>query len=177
MKRLDRLLSAVEIAIILVGSMLGLGLAVLQVILRYVFSTGIHWLEAGAVTALVWAMLMAASRAIRTGIHPRVDLLAHALPPRARAVLNTIALGTALVLAVFYLRDAVHYGTFVWGMGVTHAEFGINIALPFAILPLILTFFVLRYGMVIVALWTGTDMEPEDAFLTRVGTPTPKVHK
>lgn len=177
MKAIDRLLSAVEVSIILIGSLLGLGLAVLQVILRYAFSTGIHWLEAGSVTALVWAMLMAASRAIRTGTHPRVDLLAHVLPPRARAVLNTLAFAAALLLAAFYLDDAVSYARFVWGMGVTHPEFGGNLALPFAILPVILAFFVIRYAMLIVAMWTDISAEPEDAFLGRVGTPVTKVHK
>lgn len=177
MKHIDRLLSAVEVTVILIGSVLGLGLAVLQVILRYMFSMGIHWLEAGAVTAMVWAMLMAASRAIRTGTHPRVDLLAHFLPRKARAILNTAALGAALVLALFYLDDAVHYGLFVWNMGVTHPEFGGNIALPFAIMPVILVFFVLRYALVVIALWTDLDVEPEAAFQTRVGSSVTQVHK
>ncbi|OWY10396.1 hypothetical protein B6V72_17435 [Thioclava sp. F34-6] len=177
MKALDRLLSAVEVSIILIGSLLGLGLAVLQVVLRYVFSTGIHWLEAGSVTALVWAMLMGASRAVRTGTHPRVDLLMHALPLRARAALNTLAFGAALLLVTFYLADAVSYARFVWGMGVTHPEFGGNLALPFAILPVILTFFLLRYLMLIIAMWTDLRSDPEDAFLRRVGSAEPKVHK
>lgn len=177
MKTLDRLLSAVETAVILVGTVLGLGMAVLQVILRYVFATGIHWLEAGAVTALVWAMLMAASRAIRFGIHPRVDLLSLALPPRARAVLNSVALGAALVLAVFYVQDAVHYARFVGGMGVTHPEFGVNLWVPFAILPVALAFFVLRYVMVIVTLWRDPSREPEAVFVELVDGHFEQVHK
>ncbi|MEI4471065.1 TRAP transporter small permease [Frigidibacter sp. MR17.24] len=171
MKQLDRLMSAVELAVIFAGTTIGLGLAVLQVVLRYVFSTGIHWLEAGAVTALVWAMLMGASRAVREGVHPRVDLLAMALPPRPRAVLNTIALGAALVLAAFYARDAIHYASFVQTIGITHPEFGVSVLWPFAILPVILVFLVIRYAMVIAALWRAPDLAPEEAFIARVGTP------
>lgn len=66
-RAVDRALSALEITMIVVLTLAGLAMAFVQVILRYVFNTGVHWLEAGLVTALVWAMLFGAVRAVRTG--------------------------------------------------------------------------------------------------------------
>ena len=50
-RAVDRVLSALEITMIVVLTLAGLAMAFVQVILRYVFNTGVHWLEAGLVAS------------------------------------------------------------------------------------------------------------------------------
>lgn len=164
-RALDRALSALEITMIVVLTLAGLLMAFAQVILRYVFNTGVHWLEAGLVTALVWAMLFGAVRAVRTGAHPRVDLLHTLVAARTRAVLNCIALLATLALTGFYLWDSIFYASFLNKINALHPEFGIKQVYPFLIIPIIAALMLVRYVMLAAALWrTPGTLHPESDF-------------
>lgn len=164
-RALDRVLSALEITMIVILTLAGLAMAFVQVILRYLFNTGVHWLEAGLVTALVWAMLFGAVRAIRTGAHPRVDLLHTMLGARHRVVLNCLALLVTMALTAFYLWDSVFYALFLNKINALHPEFGIKQVYPFLIIPIVCALMLVRYLMLAAVLWRkpGT-LHPEPDF-------------
>ncbi|MEZ5726481.1 MAG: TRAP transporter small permease subunit [Paracoccaceae bacterium] len=173
-RAVDRALSALEITMIVVLTLAGLAMAFVQVILRYVFNTGVHWLEAGLVTALVWAMLFGAVRAVRTGAHPRVDLLHTMVGARTRVVLNLLALLVTMALTGFYLWDSVFYASFLNKINALHPEFGIKQVYPFLIIPIITALMLIRYLMLAVALWrTPGTLHPEPDFAAAMdGEPT-----
>ena len=156
-RRLDGILCRVEDGMIVGLTLAGLVMAFLQVILRYVFNTGIHWLEAALVTSLIWAMLIGASRAVREGLHPRVELVPHLLGPKGRAILNFAAMFAALALSLYVLWDALFYARFLNMINALHPELGIKQLYPFLIVPIITTMLTLRYGLI---LWTLRD-EPD----------------
>ena len=87
-QKIDRALCAFETLMVVTLTLAGLAMAFVQVVLRYLFNTGVHWLEAGLVTALVWAMLFGAVRAVREGSHPRVELLPAMMPPKIAAAMK-----------------------------------------------------------------------------------------
>ncbi|MGQ7847382.1 TRAP transporter small permease [Granulosicoccus sp. 3-233] len=149
MRMLDRVLSSVERFMMIALTLAGLTMAVVQVVLRYVFNTGIHWLEAGLVTALIWAMLFGASRAIREGYHPRVDLLPGMVGARARAILNLLMLLVTAALCLYYLYDSIFYARFINRIGALHPEIGFKQIYFFIIIPVTMLFFSLRYLMII----------------------------
>lgn len=162
---LDRLLSTFEKTLIVVLTLAGLIMASVQVVLRYAFNTGIHWLEAGLVTALVWAMLIGAVHGVRQGSHPRVDLLPQLMPRRTRATMNAIALLATLVLVCYYLFDSVFYAEFINRINALHPELGIKMVYPFLIIPLITALMALRYILLAAALWQQPDsITPEEDF-------------
>ena len=168
--RLDRALCVIESLLIVTLTLIGLVLATLQVVLRYVFNTGIHWLEAGLVTALIWAMLIGAVRAVREGVHPRVDLVPVLAARRVRAILNFLALAAAFLLACYFLWDSVFYARFLNTINALHPELGIKQVYPFLIVPIITALMALRYGLVAWALCFQPDAHsPEEQFRLEVG--------
>lgn len=174
-KTFDRILSVIEIWSMVTLTLIGLAFAFLQVVLRYVFNTGIHWLEAGLVTALIWAMLIGAVRAVREGYHPRVELVPNLASPTARAVLNFLSLGAALLLACYFLWDSVFYARFLNMIGATHPELGVKQVYPFLIVPIITFLMLIRYGLVAWTLFSDPSSHSPDAtFRKKVGDLTEK---
>ncbi len=157
------MLSLVENTMIVVLTLAGLAMAFLQVILRYVFNTGLHWLEAGLVTALIWAMLFGASKAVSEGIHPRVELLPLMVGPRARAVLNFLALFAAMALSAYFFWDGWFYATFLDKINALHPELNIKQVYPFMIVPIVTALITLRYGLVVLTLFSNPSADHPDA--------------
>ncbi|WP_368188551.1 TRAP transporter small permease [Aestuariibius sp. HNIBRBA575] len=166
-KKLDRLLSTIEIWSMVTLTLVGLAFAFLQVVLRYVFNTGIHWLEAGLVTALIWAMLIGSVRAVREGYHPRVDLVPNLVGPKARATLNVLALASAFLLSCVFLWDSVFYAKFINMINALHPELGIKQVYPFLIVPIITFLMLIRYGLVAWTLVTDPSSHAPDATFRR----------
>ncbi len=172
-KYLDKLLYSLERTLIVVLTLAGLIMASLQVVLRYAFNTGIHWLEAGLVTALVWAMLIGAVHGVRQGSHPRVDLLPLLVPPRVRAALNAVALLATLALVFYFLFDSVFYARFIDRINALHPELGIKMVYPFLIIPLVTALMALRYILLAAALWRQPDSITPDSDFRELMTTQP----
>ena len=73
---LDRYLVKAENLLIAVPSLVGLGIGTMQVVLRYVFNTGVEWSEAVFVLSTVSAMRMVGVRVVREDKHVRVAAVA-----------------------------------------------------------------------------------------------------
>jgi len=88
-------------------------LVFLQVVLRYVFTTSIPWIEEVVITLIVYMALFGAARAVRMKEHTEVGGEAHSLPKYAgfalRAVTNTIVLVTVTIMAYssFFLAGRI----------------------------------------------------------------------
>lgn len=174
--KLDRLLCGIETVMMVSLTSVGITLGVLQVVLRYVFNTGFPWLEGVLVISLIWAMLFGASRAVRQGYHPRVDLLPLAVPPTARAVLNVVGLGLALTLCAFYAYDSVFYARFLVSLGILQQNLDIPAVYVFLVIPITTVFLSIRYVLILCSLRRQPDAAaPETIILdmaaTRSGDP------
>jgi TRAP-type C4-dicarboxylate transport system permease small subunit len=168
-RQIDRALCAFETAMVVVLTLAGLSMAFVQVVLRYLFNTGVHWLEAGLVTALVWAMLFGAVRAVREGSHPRVDLVPALMPPKVRATMNCAALTATFALVVYYLSDAVFYAKFLNMINALHPELEIRQVYPFLIIPIVTALMALRYALLAIVLWRHADTDtPEFDYRERM---------
>ena len=75
-----------------------------QVVLRYVFDTGLIWALEATTYLFGWLVLIGMSIGVRTNSHIAVDLLLSALPPRVRrlGVFIGIAFCLAYALLMFY---------------------------------------------------------------------------
>lgn len=106
---------------------------VLQVICRYLFNNSLFWSEELARMLLVQITFLGAAVAFRSRSHIAVDILAARLGPRCRQTLQTVSL---LACAALFAAMLV-YG---WNFGRTlilqrAASLPINLAAPFAIIP------------------------------------------
>jgi C4-dicarboxylate transporter DctQ subunit len=71
-------------------------LTVVQVVLRYVFSTGLVWSLEATTYAFAWLVLIGMSYGVRTGSHIAVDLVTSRLGPRGARVFAVVALAAGL---------------------------------------------------------------------------------
>ena len=74
-------------------------LTFVQVVLRYVFDSGLIWALEATTYLFGWLVLIGISIGIRTNTHIAVDLLSQRLPPRARQLVALIAVGLSLLYA------------------------------------------------------------------------------
>lgn len=160
--QVDRVLCIVENTMMVSLTLFGVGLGLIQIIMRYAFGSGFHWLETALVTALVWGMLFGASRAVREGFHPRVDLLPGLVSARVRRWLNLIALCSSGLLCLYFLYEGVFFASFLHRMDVTNQETGLPQFVLFLIIPVAMVLFVLRYLLLLFGLRGELDArDPE----------------
>jgi C4-dicarboxylate transporter DctQ subunit len=91
---------------ILIGSLLAVMVIItcLQVVLRYVFDSGIVWGLEATSYAFLWMVLLGLSYGVRTNSHIAVDLLLTRLPGKSRrlVLLLSVTLGLIYTLTMLY---------------------------------------------------------------------------
>lgn len=132
--------------IVLGWSLLGLALfAFLQVVLRYVFSSGFDWSEELERYVSVLLTFLGASVGVKHGAHFSVEALVQALPSRAAHFTKS----TANLLAAFLFAIVAWYGgvhTFkLHGFGVRSASLGVPMWTAYAPIPLLSVAIALRF--------------------------------
>ena len=83
-------------------------LVFVEVILRFVFNTGLLWAQEATLHLSAWFVLFGVSYGFKTGAHISVDVLVKKLPPLARR----ITAGAAALLCLLYC------GLFIYGSWV-----------------------------------------------------------
>ncbi len=124
--------------------MLLIGIAVLQIILRNLFDSGILWGDFLVRILLLWIGLVGAMVASRQGNHINIDLATRYLPPRVKCMVNFIVeLFTAMVCVVvaYYSLKFVQM-EFTYG-GSAFAQ--VPVWLCQTIIPFAFTVIALRY--------------------------------
>lgn len=147
LKKIDHILYHFENVTVALFCIAALTLGVMQVVLRYVFNTGFHWNEAIFVTLTVWAILIGGSRAIRDRLHARVEIIASLVPERAVHACNLLSLILAFALSAVFLYCGLLYTKFVHSMGIADIDSGIPDAITYAIVPLAMALYVIRYSI------------------------------
>lgn len=159
MKNLDqgieRALTIVESAAILFLTLSAFTIGTMQVTLRYVFNTGFPWSEGIFVMLTVWAMLLAGSRAVRDGLHVRVDIVLHFVPPRVRAVFDMISLVASWVLSGYFAYCGYLYVRFVHSIDAVSAEAYLPEWVIYLIVPGAMGAFFIRYLLKFIAWMRG----------------------
>jgi C4-dicarboxylate transporter, DctQ subunit len=147
---LDKALAAVEAAGIVVLTLTAFAIGVMQVVLRYVFNSGISWSEGVFITFTIWAMLLAGSRAVRDGVHVRVDVGIRLLPAPLQRAAELVALIAPLILCGFFFYTGLLYTQFVFSLGTVSPEAQLPDWMIYGCVPVTMAAFVLRYLILIV---------------------------
>ena len=157
---LDRLLFALGSA----GLLGSVGLAFTAVVLRYVFSTSLEWIEEGARYLALFAALLVAGPVLRNRGHVALDLLTAGLSGRGaqihRALMGLIAVGVGAAVFVWGVRLVLQ--TYQFGMMTGSLQF--PQWLPYSIIPLgmafLMVFGLLEIGSAVAALRAGPAEPP-----------------
>lgn len=155
--RLDRALGVIEFGLVSFFTLAALGLGVTQVVLRYVFGTGLAWSETAFILLTIAGMLFAGSRAVAEDRHVRVDLLFLVIPDRLRRrLILSSHIVTGLLCAFFALCGAL-YVRFVHMIGTVQVDTGIPDWVVYLLVPITMGAFALRYVIRIVRAVRGED--------------------
>ncbi|WP_157961744.1 TRAP transporter small permease [Acuticoccus kandeliae] len=160
----DRVASAIDAVLdwaerIVIGGLVvtALGLGTMQVVLRYVFNTGFEWNEAIFVLVTVAAMLMAGARAVRENAHVRVDIVHVIVSARTSRILDIVAYSASLALCLFYVWCGYLFVSFARMMGTASPETGIPDWMIYAVMPVAMSLFSVRFILKIRAIALGTE--------------------
>lgn len=143
--RFEAWLSKFESIAIAVLSLIALAIGTMQVVLRYVFNTGFSWTEGIFVMLTIWAMLIAGSRAVRDGLHVRVDIALHFAPAGAVRAFNLIGVALSFVLSGYFAYCGYLYVRFVWSIDAVSQEANLPEWIIYGIVPLSMGLFCIRY--------------------------------
>ncbi len=109
LRMFDRGLTAVVSGLLVVTFTVMLGLAALQVFLRFFFHTGILWGDVAARNLVIWVGFFGAYLATRENKQFRIDVLTRLLPARFRLWLAAVTDVFAAVICYFLLRASITF--------------------------------------------------------------------
>jgi TRAP-type C4-dicarboxylate transport system permease small subunit len=155
--RLDRLLAGAEFVLVAAFTLAAMALGVTQVIMRYVFNTGIAWSETIFIIFTVAGMLFAGSRAVAEDKHVRVDLLYMVIPDRLRRGFILFSHVVTGALCAFFAVCGYLYVRFVHMIDTAQVDTGIPDWIIYLLVPITMGAFALRYGIRIVRALRGED--------------------
>lgn len=127
----------------------------LQVMLRYVFNTGLIWSLEATTYSFAWLVLIGISYCVRTRTHIAVDLLVKQFSDKWRRVLGLCAIAVCLAYSGLMLYGSGMFVQRLYTLGHEARD------LPFArwvltiILPIGFGLLLLRFIQLGVAIWRG----------------------
>lgn len=155
--RVGRRLEDTALVLLLCGMML---LAVGQIVLREVFSTGFVWADELVKLMLLWLAMVGSVAASRDDRHIRIDALSHLFPPLAVRITRLIVDSFAAAVCAVIAWHAYRY------VRLIDVEFEETILIDtpawiaHAIVPL--AFLLISYRFVVLVLWQVVGMLSED---------------
>lgn len=138
-------LGKIEAAIIIAGMAASSTLIFVQVVLRYLFSIGIPWVEEVSLYMAIAVTFMAASAAIPRGMHLSLEVLDTILPLRLQRVFRILSLLAGLAFAVLFAWVSYELMQRTARFGQTAASFDMPMWPIYAILPVSGIFMALRF--------------------------------
>ena len=151
MKILDRL----EEWIISLMLLAMTGLTFLQVVMRYVFNSGMTW--ALELTTVFFAIMIfvGVSYGVRVGSHIGVDALVKLMSPAKRKAVSILAVVLSLVYVGFVLTGSMQYVLKMKDVGIELEDMPIERWQVLAVMPLGMVLTGFRFLLVLYALATG----------------------
>jgi TRAP-type C4-dicarboxylate transport system permease small subunit len=158
----DRYLKAVSrwLETALSGVMAALvGLAFIQVVLRYLFDTSLFWADEVILFLFTWLIFLAAAVNLERGSHFGVDVLVKLLPRPAQILIQALVqIGIALILGVF-----AWYGfRFAAGAWIQESDIlRVPKTVVYISLPLAACLMLLVVGRNLGRLWRGQTLQAQ----------------
>ena len=130
-------------------------LTALQVMLRYLFNTGLLWSLEATTYCFAWMVLVGMSYCVRTRSHIAIDLLVGRFKPATRRILGLIAVLLCLAYAVMMAIGASEFTHRLFVLGNEARDLPIERWLLTIILPAGFFLLFLRFMQTGIAIWRG----------------------
>ena len=109
LRLVDRFITTVVTTLLVLAFAVMLGLAALQVFLRFFFHTGLLWGDVAARSLVIWVGFFGAYLATRENKHFRIDVLTRLFPPRLRHSLTALTDLFAAVVCYFLFQASMNF--------------------------------------------------------------------
>lgn len=143
-ERAGRAMDRLELFLIVLFLTLMIIMAVVQILLRNIFSTGINWGDSLVRSLVLWIGFIGAAMAAKQGKHINIDLIPRWMPPGGRKAAETathlftsVTCGLLAYAAVKFIKNEAQMGT--------AAFLGIPAWAPELILPVTFGLMALRF--------------------------------
>jgi C4-dicarboxylate transporter DctQ subunit len=128
-------------------------LTFVQVILRYVFNTGLLWALEATTYMFAWMVLIGISYGVRAHAHLGVDAAVKLFPAKAQRVLGLLAIAISLAYAAYMFSGSWGYVKKLYAIGVDAQDIPLPRWLLSSVLPVGFALFALRllqlaYGII-----------------------------
>ncbi len=128
-----------------------------QVVLRYVFNSGLFWALEATTYMFGWLVLFGMSYGIRVGSHIGVDILVKQLPPRWQRWVGVLAGLLCLLYAGIVLYGGIVYIDKMHTLGVEAEDLPIQRWLLLIILPIGFALLFVRLAQATWRIFTGSQ--------------------
>ena len=154
-KRLNRWLDLFEKTVITTGLAAATLLLFTNVVLRYLFDTGLTWALEAVQYLFAWVVLVGAAHGVKSGIHLGIDVLVEKFSRRTQRVIALLALVICLLFVgtVFYL--SLQYIIRIYQWGDLTLDLQIPQWIPYLAIPVGLGLMFLHFLQVGRKIWTG----------------------
>ncbi len=160
LQAIDRLLTRFENIIMVVTILLALVMAATQVTLRYVFNTGIIWIEPIVVNLTLLGAMIGGARAVTLHAHVRVGFLVDWLPHNIRRWFHLLAASLSMIYCGFIFYIGCLFLQFLVDADVMALQTGLPLWIQFSTTPLAMGLFIFRYIQLVPRIWRGELHEP-----------------
>lgn len=159
-----KILNQIEEKFLVLNLLVSTIIVFLNVVLRYVFSASLHWVDEAARYMFLWLIWIGADFALREGKHLRIDMLVEMFKGKTRVYIEIFVLTLWFCFCVFFGYQGVKLVSIVVQQGQLSTAMQINMGWAYACIPCGGIFMALRLILEIKEiLRTGTIVKGEAA--------------
>jgi len=155
LKRINHWLDLFEKIVITTGLATATLLVFTNVILRYLFESGLTWALEAVQYLFAWVVLVGAAHGVKAGIHLGIDVLVEKFPPRVQRIIALIALFICLIFVGTVFVLSVQYITRIYAWGDLSLDLQIPQWIPYLAIPVGLGLMFLHFLVVGWKIWQG----------------------
>lgn len=162
MGKAQKILTWFEDIVSILFFIVGMGLMLYEVIMRYVFSHPTTWINEISTSLIIWGVFLGFSLALRDDHHVSADIIYAILPPKARKAMDYFANLVGIVFCIFF----VYYSTLLFNNLLHSRQVSIETGIPMWVFMVVLPVSGVMFGIrFIERLWRvhKTNYYKEDA--------------
>lgn len=117
-----------------------------EVVMRFVFSTGVTWIQEATLYTSAWFVLFGASYGVRIGAHIGVDVVVKLLPEPLRRLAGLLAIALCFVYCALFLQGSWDYLQLMHMIGIEMEDIAIPKWMAMMIMPVGFVLLVIRFA-------------------------------
>ena len=119
-----------------------------NVVLRYVFDTGLLWALEFVQYIFAWVVLIGAAHGVKVGIHLGIDILLERLPPKAHRIALLAAISCCIIFIAIVDYESFWYVARIYQWGDLTQDLQIPQWIPYIAIPLGMTLMLYHFLVV-----------------------------